>query len=252
VPRSRVLTVAVALLGTSLLSGNAAAATELTSANSIPFEFSASSTETFSGVGCGTTATVTKTLPAGAMGIKVVEPAIGDRDNLGSGTQVTAITVAGTAVTITILADGPSICDPAQTGVPPGEPVNWIADYDVRIDYKRRVQSKIRIFYESYIFGAKWKLRPKTIRDTRAGGPPGIRVTGIRWKRFGGKKAVGFGRLRLDYCRPDDNCPMDGKPIRLVARKPDYCKDSDKIEYLRLAGYIGKLEYFGAQITCSA
>jgi hypothetical protein len=28
-------------------------------------------------------------------------------------------------------------------------------------------------------------------------------------------------------------------------------RDSDKIEYLRLAGYIGKIEWFGGIITCS-
>lgn len=250
-PRSRVLTVAVALLGTSLLSGNAAAATELTPANSIPFEFGASSSETFSGPDCGTTGTVTKTLPATATGIKVLEPAVGDRDDQNGATQVTAVAVAGTAVTITVLADGPSICDPAETGLPPGEPVAWEADYDVRIAYTRRVQTKIRIYFESYTFGAKWKLRPKAIRDTRAGAPPtGARVTGIRWKRFGGRKAVGSGRLRLDYCRPNDNCPDNNKRIRLVARKADYCQASGKIEYQRLSGYIGKLDVFGGVLSC--
>jgi hypothetical protein len=64
---------------------------------------------------------------------------------------VTAVTVAGTVVTITVLSDGPSICDPNQTGVPAGEPVNWTADYDVRAEYKRRVQATIRVYYESYI-----------------------------------------------------------------------------------------------------
>jgi hypothetical protein len=175
--------------------------------------------ETITGTGCGTTATLVKSLPAGSVGIEVVEPQVGDRDTLGSGTRVTAVTIAGTDVTISVLADGPSICDPSRTGVPPGEPVDWMAGYVVHIEHKRRVQATMRVFYESYISGAKWKLRPGTIRDTRAGGPPGIRVT--------------------------------GKRIRLVGRKPDYCKDSDKIEYLRLAGYVRGIEQFGARITCS-
>jgi hypothetical protein len=248
----RALAAAVALLSTApLLGGDARAAEELTPANSILFAFGSRNAETLTGIDCGTTATLVKPLPAGSVAIEVVEPRVGDRDTLGGGTRVTAVTVAGTDVTITVLADGPTICDPSRTGVPPGEPVHWRAGYDVHIEHKRRVQATMRVFYESYLHGARWKLRPRTIRDTRAGAAPGARVTGIRWKRFGGRKAVGFGTLRLDYCRRGDNCPQDGKRIRVVARRPDYCKDSDKIEYLRLAGYIGGIAHFGGQLTCS-
>jgi hypothetical protein len=234
----------------SLVGASASAATRLTSANSIPFPFFAGGNETFTGTDCGGTATFTRTLPAGAQGIKVVEPRVGDRDGNGA-TRVTAVTVQGTVVTVSIVADGPAICDPSQTGVPAGEPVHWMVDYDVRAEYKRRVQVTIRIYYESYEFGAKWKLRPKTIRDGRKGSPPGARVTGIRWKRFGGKKAIGYGRLRLDYCRRGDNCPGNGKRIRVVASKPDYCKDTGKIEYLELSGFIGRIDHFSNVITCS-
>lgn len=248
--RSRPLAVAVALLSASAVGGSAAAAARLTPANSIAFEFFAGGNEEFSGTNCGATATVTKPLPAGATGIRVTEPTVGARDD-GGGTRVTAVAVNGTVVTVTIVADGPSICDPSQTGVPAGEPVNWRADYDVRAEYKRRVQATIRVFYESYVFGAKWKLRPRTIRDSRAGAAPGARVTGIRWKRFGGKTAVGWGKLRLDYCRRGDNCPDDGKRVRLTASKPDYCKDSGKIEYLKLAWDAGKRYRVRGLITCS-
>ncbi len=76
-------------------------------------------------------------------------------------------------------------------------------------------------------------------------------MTGIRWKRFGGKKAVGKGTLRLDYCRPGENCPDNGKRIRLVASRPGYCTDSGKIECLRLTRYIGGRGLFGNSIRCS-
>ena len=62
----------------------------------------------FSGADCGTTASITKTLPPGAIDITVREPKVGDRDDSGGGTQVTAVTVTGTAITITVLADGPT------------------------------------------------------------------------------------------------------------------------------------------------
>jgi hypothetical protein len=243
---------ALVLAATILVASGATAAAKLTSKNSFPFPFATSSREVFSGADCGTTASITKTLPPGAIDITVREPKVGDRDETGGGTQVTAVTVTGTAITITVLADGPTICDPAQTGYPPGETVYWTASYDFRAEYTRRVQATIRVYYESYIHGAKWKMRPKTIHDSRAGAAPGQRVTGIKWKRFGGRKAIGYGTLRQDYCRPRDNCPQNGKRIRLVASKPDYCKDSDRIEYLRLAGSIGKIEWFGGIITCSA
>ncbi len=248
---SRPLALATALFTTSVIVGGAAAATTLTPANSIPLEFAASSSETFTGTNCGATASVVKPLPAGATDIKVAQPKVGDRGKGGDGTRVSAVTVAGTVVTITVVADGPLICDPALTGVPPGEPVRWTADYDVRAEYKRRVQATIRVFYESYLPGAKWQLRPRTIRDSRRGAPPGARVSGISWKTFGGKTAVGSGRLRLDYCRRGDNCPANGKRIRLVASDPGYCKDSDKIEYKRLSGFVGRIDEFNRNIRCS-
>jgi len=244
------LALTLVLLST-LMGGGAVAATRLTPANSISFPFAASSTETFAGTDCGATATVVKRYPAGSKGIKMAEPKVGDRDKQGGATQVTSVSVAGTVVTITVRADGPSICDPDRTGVPAGEPVHWKATYPIRAEYRRRVQTTMRVFYESYLFGAKWKLRPKTIRDSRRGGPPGERVTGIRWKRFGGKTAVGSGRLRQDYCRRGDNCPQNGKRVRLVASKAAYCKDSDKIEYLRLRFYIGGMLKTDIPIKCS-
>jgi hypothetical protein len=240
--------VAVLLASASLAGGSAAAATKLTAANSIPFEFFAGGVETFAGTDCGGTATFTRTLPAGSQGIKLVNIAVGDRD-ANNASRVTAVTVAGTVVTVTVVGDGPPICDPEQTGVPAGEPVHWQVRYDVRAEYTRRVQATLRVFYESYLFGAKWRLRPKTVRDTRAG-MVGARVTGIRWKRFGGKRAIGFGRLRLDYCRRGDNCPGNGKRIRLVASKPDFCRDSGKIEYLRISGTVGGAPRFGGQLKC--
>ena len=74
---------------------------------------------------------------------------------------------------------------------------------------------------------------------------------GIRWTTFGGRTAIGTGTLRLDYCRPGDNCPTNGKRTRLVASKPDYCTDSGKIEYLRLSVYLGKIEVSQLAITCT-
>ncbi len=234
-----------ALLSIVVVGVSAAAETRLGPSNSVVFPFFASTTEQVSGTGCGETATLIRRLPPGATGIKVVKPRVGDRDRDSRGTRVTAVVVAGSTVKITVLAD--RICNADQTG----QPVKWVASYDVRAEYKRRVQATIRVFYESYLFGARWQLRPTTISDSRRGSRSGERFTGIRWTKFGGRTAIGFGTLRLDYCRPGDNCPTNGKRVKLVASKPDYCADSGKIEYLRLSVYLGKIELSGFFITCT-
>jgi hypothetical protein len=214
------------------------AAAELMSANSVAIEFGARFAASVQGTGCGSAATADKSLPAGATGIRVTSPKVGDRDGT---THVSAVTVTGTVVSVSVVTDDPSVCDP---------PAAWYADYDVRVEYTRRIQATMRIYYESYLTGAKWRMRPATIRDTRAGAPPGDRISGIRWKRFGGKTAEGVGILHLDYCRRGDNCPFDGKRVRLVARNAGLCRDSGKVEYVDLAVYVGKIQWSGMHLQC--
>ena len=209
-----VLLVAIGLL----LATGATAAAKLTSKNSFP-SFAAGSKEVFSGSRLRDDRLDHEDAPGPVHRHRGPRARSSATATNGGGTQVTAVTVAGTAITITVLADGPPICDPAQTGYPPDEPSTGRPPYDFRAEYTRRVQATIRVYYESYIFGAKWRMRPKTIHDSRAGAAPGERVTGIRWKRFGGRKAIGYGRLRQDYCRAGDNCPQNGKRIRLVAEQ---------------------------------
>lgn len=248
----RIHLLAIVVFGVLLVASSALGATKLTSKNSVSYRFFSGGNERFAGTNCGATAVITKTLPTGSTGINVTEPKVGSRDAGGS-TQITSVSVAGTVITMTALADGPSICDPALNGYPPGEPVAWTADYDFRAEYTRRVQTTMRVYFESYEFGAKFKTRPKTISDSRAGTPRSVRsrVTGIKWKTFGGKTAIGFGRQRLDYCRRGEYCPGNGKRVRLVASKPDYCKDTGKFEYLKLNIYVsGRLDR-GLLITCS-
>lgn len=250
---ARSVVVALALSVALAVGGTATAATTLTPANSLPFRFAASSSETFAGTDCGATAVLAKTLPAGATGIRIAAPKVGDRDG-GGGTRVTAVSVTGRVVTISVLADGPSICDPAMTDIPPGQPVPWTAKYDLRAEYSRRVQSTIRVHYESYIAkGTRWQARPRVIQDSRAGAPRDqrARFTGIAWTRFGGRKAVGHGTWRQDWCPPGGNCPGDGGPIRLIASTPGYCRDSGRIEYLQLAGYVGRRHWFTLVLRCS-
>lgn len=228
---------AVAIL---TLAGGATAATQLNSSNSVSFRFGAKSLEQATGIGCGTTAIITKSLPAGSSAIDLIEPKVGARDN-PDGTQVTAVSVAGTVITISVLADGPNICDPAMAGGPVDQ-VQWMARYTVRSDHSRRIQVPLRVNLAST--DTKTRIRPKTVWN--GDGPTGVRFTGLKWKRFGSKKATGIGRLRLDYCKRGDNCPENGKRIKLVVSNAGLCQFSGNIEYRKVTGYVGGRLYFSA------
>lgn len=242
----------VVLLAVTLIAGGAVASAKLTSKNSSVYQYYTTSTERFSGVDCGNTATVIKTLPAGSTGVVVVEPKVGTRDLLGGGTQIVDVKIDGEVITLTALADGPTVCDPSLTGVPPGEPVNWIADYGFIAEYDRRAQAPMRIFFDSYRIGAKWQIRPRTIYDSRAGTPRSqrTRFSGIKWQRFGGKKAVGFGRQHFGWCRKGERCPGNHKRVRLTATKPGYCLASGQVEYQKLDIWYGGRSVQGMLINC--
>jgi hypothetical protein len=231
---------AKALAALCILLLAAPAAAQLTSGNSVVIAFGIARATTAEGIGCDSPTNVELSLPAGASGIQVVKPRMGDRDRTGQ-TRVTSVNVTGTVITYSVVADDPAVCEPGA---------RWVVDYAVRADYTRRIQATIRVYYESYLHGAKWKIRPSTIRDTRAGAPPGDRISGIKWKRFGGKTAEGVGILHLDYCRRGDNCPYDGKRARLFARNAELCRDSGKVEYRDLAVYLGKLRWSEMHIDC--
>jgi hypothetical protein len=252
----RSIVFAIVALVALATAGGVLAAPKLTAKNSVVYKFFTSSNEKFFGTNCGATSTIVKTLPTGSTGIKVVSPKLGERDDSNfaqSGTQITAISVNGTAVTLTALADGPLICDPAQTGVPPGQPVNWNSQYKFEADYSRRVATVIRVYYESYLSGAKWKTRPKTIQDSRKGTPRSFRerYVHLKWKSFGGKKAIATGIAKLDYCPAGGNCPENNGKARLVATKPRYCIESGKFEYLNLDVYINGRFSRGTPLRCT-
>jgi hypothetical protein len=252
----RALVFAVVSLVCLAAAGGVLAGEKLTSKNSVTYKLYTASKETFKGTNCGTTATLVKTLPTGSTGVKVVKPKLGERDGYSAedtGTKITAIDVKDNVVTLSAIADGPWICDPERTGVAAGQPVNWHSDYDFEANYSRRIPTVIRVYYESYLSGAKWKTKPKTIQDSRKGAPKSARerYVKLKWKSFGGAKAVATGIAKLDYCRPSDNCPDNNARVRLVASKPRYCRDSGQFEYLNLNVYIHGRFSRGTPIDCS-
>lgn len=247
----RAIPLLMVFLGSLLIASGSPAAT-LNSKNSVNYKFYSSSNEQFVGMNCGGVAIVTKSLPAGSRNVKVSSPTVGAR-SVDGGVQITAITVVENVVTMTALGDGASICDPLQSGYEPGQAFSWQATFGFEADYQRREKTLIRIYYESYSFGTKLKHRPRTMYDSRAGTPSDqrTRITGIRWKSFGGKKAVGNGKLHLDWCPKGSKCPGNGGRVRLIASKAGYCKSTGAFEYLNLnLYYLGRLQS-GSPIDCS-
>lgn len=231
----------LAFLATLLVVGPAAGAPSLTTASSVAFRFASRSVESVDAVGCGTTATITKALPAGARRIALDEPAVGDRDAAGGSTRISAVAVTGTVVTIAVLADGPGLCDPAVVGGAIDQ-VRWSATYVVRALYSRRVRVPLRTDALAGR-GSAVRLHPATVKSGT--GPTGESYVGLRWSRFGGRKAVGIGTLRQNYCRAGDACPDNGRPIRLVASDPGYCPLTKRIEYREVTGYLRGHLFFG-------
>ena len=242
---------ASALLSIVVVGAGAAAPTKLGPSNSIVFPFSASTTERVSGTGCGETATVTRRLPARRDGIKVLKPRVGDRDRDTRGTRVTAVTVTGTAVRPRSSPTGPRSATPRRQASLPASPSrgrpSTTSEPSTSAVCRRRSASSTRA--TSLARAGSSARRPSVTvaaaRDSASASPASAGRGSAAGRRSG------TGTLRLDYCRPSDNCPTNGKRVKLVASKPDYCADSGKIEYLRLSVYLGKIEQSGLFITCT-
>ncbi len=122
-------------------------------------------------------------LPALATEVQVREPRVGDTT---PESRLTEAAVAGASVRLTAVGDGAPICDPAADPEPPSARP-WSGVYDYDIAFRERVSAR-------YWSGAgKLKTRPRsvTIRFVAT-------VRKIRWRRFGGRQAVGFGRMVVD------------------------------------------------------
>jgi hypothetical protein len=177
------------------------------------------------GVGCGAAASFVLALPASATEIQVREPKVGDR-SLDS--RLTGTAVEGASVRFTAVGDGPFICDPAADPEPPGTRP-WRGAYDYDIAFRERVSA----LYWS--LAGKFKTRPRsvTIRYVAT-------VREIRWRRFGGREAVGFGRMAVDeppgFTCTRRTCPGHGERFKVVLSRPSRCADNDEaVWYGRVA-----------------
>jgi hypothetical protein len=183
------------------------------------------------GVGCGVAASQVVPLPASATDVRVRAPRVGD---MTFESQLTEAAVAGASVRLTAIGAGEDICDPAVDPEPPSAR-RWSAFYDYDIAFRERVSSR-------YWSGSSKRLRTRprsvTIRHIAT-------VRKIRWRSFGGRKAVGFGRMVVPsppgLTCTRRLCPGHGKRFKVVLSRPSRCADNgDAVWYGRIAFFTTK------------
>ena len=184
------------------------------------------------GVGCGVAASVSIPLPATAIDAKVREPAVGATT---SEARLVEAAVAGASVRLTAVGEGPEICDPTEdSDIPPAER-SWSGFYDYAITFRQRVTAR-------YFAGAdQGRAKPRT-RPGKVTMPLVAHVRKIRWRSFGGRKAVGFGRARSlapPGIRCDaQTCSGNGGRVKVVLTRPLRCGDvGDAVVYSRMKFY---------------
>ena len=212
---------AAALLALTTLSLwlSAAGASTLAPRNSVLASLLARDLVAFDGVGCGVPASATLALPKGAFDVQVKQPSVGARDG---DAQITGVSVQGDVVTFSAVADSARVCDPNEDTTPPADRP-WSAEFEGEASFKQQVMVVLRNLFP--LEGKRTAVRPRRVRIGLAGA-----ARKIRWKRFGGRTAIGLGtyksvvpcaggctdngtRLTVKLTRPV-HCPSDSQPGR--------------------------------------
>jgi hypothetical protein len=176
------------------------------------------------GVGCGVAGAATVTLPAGASAIAVTRPKVGQTTDES---RLTGVLVAGTSVQLTAVGDGALVCDPEEDpDVPPAQRP-WHAFYGYDIAFRERVS--VAFWAGAAVPRARPAARPRTVRV-----PDIATMVHMRWRSFGGRRAVGYGRLRCEI----PGCVGRGDRFKVVLGQPSRCGDvGDTVYYGRIRFY---------------
>jgi hypothetical protein len=183
------------------------------------------------GIGCGVAASSLLTLPPSSTDIRVRAPKAGDT-TLDS--RLTEAAVTGASVRFTAVGAGADICDPAADPTPPGTRP-WTAEYDYDIAFRERVSARFRSSASN-----KLKVRPRSVTMQFI-----ATVRKIRWRRFGGRKAIGFGRMVVDsppgFTCTRRRCPGHGERFKVVLSRPSRCVDfGEAVWYARIGFFTTK------------
>jgi hypothetical protein len=177
-----------------------------------------------SGVGCGVAASVSVPLPPTATGITIKRPQAGETTNES---RFTGAAVEGASVRLTAVGDGPLVCDPEENDTPPAQR-EWSGRYIYDVTFRERAQV-------AYWPGADVRrARPATARPRTVRVPDIATMTRMRWRSFGGRTAVGYGRLRCEI----PGCVGRGDRFKVVLSHPSRCGDvGDTVYYGRILFY---------------
>jgi hypothetical protein len=210
---------------------SAVAESQLTPRNSIVAALPLKDSVTIRGVGCGVSASATFTPPAGTVDLRIQRPSAGAREG---DAQLTNVSVQGTAATFTAVADGPSVCDPGSGSTPPANRP-WFAHFDVEAAIKQRVG--VVHFDLERTRGSAFKVRPRAIP---------IRLLGsarrIRWRRFGGREAVGSAVFRAEGPCPG-GCTDNGTRLTVKLTRPSRCANVHMPGHTEDAVFYGKFAF---------
>lgn len=172
------------------------------------------------GAGCGVPASATLTLPAGASDVQIRKPAVGARN---SDARLTDVSVQGNVVTFTAVGDGSAVC-----GGTPNEP--WSLNFSSRdrsLDVAFNAQVTV-VFWDDV--WQSFTMRPRTVPLSSI---PGYSARHVRWRRFGGSRAIGFGTIF-------------GGRVKLIMARPSYCPGELELPgHEEDAVFYGKLVFIG-------
>ena len=186
------------------------------------------------GVGCGVAASAVVPLPTSARDMEVRRPRVGATT---PESRLTEAAVAGTSVRFTAVGEGVDVCDPGEDpDVPPAER-QWSGAYDYRILFRERVSGR---YFAGVGSGRRLRSRPRRVTI-----PFVADVVRIRWRSFGGRRAIGFGRMRVDEPPGFDctarTCPGHGSRFEVRLTRPSRCRDlGDAVFYGRVAFHTTK------------
>jgi len=192
--------------------------------------FTLTGTVTISGTGCGNPGSASVALPAAATGAVLRKPAVGDQ---GLRSKITEATLDGSAARFTAIGAGDVVCDPAESDTPPDQRA-WDDDYAYAIAY--RAPATVA-YWPGQGIGPP-RVRPSKITigefETRC-----CWVSHIRWRSFGGRTAVGFGRYHqyVPKGTPCTGCP-NGVRYKVVLSRPSRCSDLGQSVYYGKVAFV--------------
>jgi hypothetical protein len=119
------------------------------------------------------------------------------------------------------------VCDPEEDpDVPPAQRP-WHALYGYDIAFRERVS--VAFWAGAAVPRARPATRPRTVRV-----PDIATMIHMRWRSFGGRRAVGYGRLRCEI----PGCVGRGDRFKVVLSRPSRCGDvGDTVYYGRIRFY---------------